>query len=312
MQIFLLIFIPAVVYCAISLLCKRLKNNHQKLKNEVVIITGASSGLGKALAFAFYRCGSRVVLCSRNVSKLETIKKELQQESCNTSDTPSCTVMELDITNSSSISKFAKEIILMFPNGIYALVNNAGMSYRGGISSTSVDIDRQVMDVNYFGHVALTKHFLPALKKTINQSSQVTSHVVYINSIQGKISIPHRSCYAASKFAATAFYDCLRSEVADSGINVCAVFPSYIKTNISLNAVTGDGTSYGKQDNNTLDGMNPDKVASKIVQGLLSDEQEIYVSDLKSMAGIWLRVLFPSIYFWYMKRRATKEKKKVV
>ncbi|XP_039263122.2 dehydrogenase/reductase SDR family protein 7-like [Styela clava] len=273
--------------------------------DKVVVITGASSGIGKECAKEFFKAGCQVILCSRNVDKLEELKNELINMN-NCEDRPEPCVIPLDISNEQSIQDAVDSVNRKFPDGIHILINNAGMSYRGNILSTSMDVHKKLMETNYFGHVSLTTRLLPSMIKLPHSCEKYKAHILSINSIQGQISIPHRSAYSASKFACTAFFSCLRSEVARFGINVCSVYPGYVKTSLSLNAMTGDGTNYGKMDATTESGMEPCNIAKQVVSAIRNNQEEVSIATLKLRLVVWLRYLFPSIFFWIMKKRANR------
>ncbi|XP_049558094.1 dehydrogenase/reductase SDR family member 7B isoform X4 [Orcinus orca] len=148
-------------------------------------------------------------------------------------------MVTFDLTDPGAIVGAAAEILQCF-GYVDVLINNAGISYRGTIVDTSLDVDKRVMETNYFGPVALTKALLPSMIR------RRQGHVVAISSIQGKISVPFRSAYAASKHATQAFFDCLRAEVEQHDIEVTVISPGYIHTNLSLNAVTADGSNDGQ------------------------------------------------------------------
>ncbi|XP_037944462.1 dehydrogenase/reductase SDR family protein 7-like [Teleopsis dalmanni] len=141
---------------------------------------------------------------------------------------------------------------------------------------------------------------LPSMVKRHN------GQVCFISSVQGKFSIPHRSAYAASKHALQAFTDSLRAEVSNKGIKVTCVSPGYIRTQLSINALTSSGNTYGKMDKTTATGMLPEKMAEHILNAILHHDKDIIVCDWQAKAAYYLRTLFPSLYFWLMERRAQK------
>ncbi|KAL0120226.1 hypothetical protein PUN28_008111 [Cardiocondyla obscurior] len=201
------------------------------------MITGASSGLGEALAHTFYSVGCRIILVSRRKKELERVKNDLMNTH-QTVPTYPPVILELDLTE---INNLKDEVIkaIMIHGRIDILINNAGISYRGEVIDTNVDVDIKVMLSNYFSQVALSKIVLPYM---IEQQS---GHIIGVSSVQGRIAIPFRSAYAASKHALQAWYDTARAELSDKNIKFTVVSPGYIKTALSLNAVTGDGQVYG-------------------------------------------------------------------
>lgn len=273
----------------------------QKFRNQlpgkVVLITGASSGLGESLAHVFYRAGCRVILAARRTHELERVKKDLLALDVDPAYPP--TVLPLDLAELNSIPEFVTRVLAVY-NQVDILINNGGISVRADVASTAVDVDLKVMVVNYFGSVALTKALLPSMVK------RGSGHICFISSVQGKFAIPQRAAYSASKHAMQAFADSLRAEVANKNINVSCVSPGYIRTQLSLNALTGSGSSYGKMDETTAKGMSPDKLAERILQCILRKEPDIIVSDIQAKIAYYLRHLCPSLYFWIMAKRAVK------
>uniref|UniRef100_A0A8C5QXS4 Dehydrogenase/reductase SDR family member 7B n=1 Tax=Leptobrachium leishanense TaxID=445787 RepID=A0A8C5QXS4_9ANUR len=210
------------------------------VQGAVVVITGATSGLGKECAKVFYSAGSQLVLCGRNEERLDDLVRELGRMRKGSIQTHKPHKVIFDLSDVEAVDSASHEI-LNNVGKVDILINNAGISYRGNILKTKVSVDRMIMDINYFGPVALTKALLPSMIKNGR------GHIVVISSVQGKISIPFRSAYAASKHATQAFFDCLRAEMAATEIEVTVVNPGYIKTNLSMNAVTDDGSIYGDQ-----------------------------------------------------------------
>ncbi|XP_016937443.3 dehydrogenase/reductase SDR family protein 7-like [Drosophila suzukii] len=278
----------------------RAQKFRNQLPGKVVLITGASSGLGESLAHVFYRAGCRVILAARRTQELERVKKDLLALDVDPAYPP--TVLALDLAELNSIPEFVTNVLAVY-NQVDILINNGGISVRADVASTAVDVDLKVMVVNYFGSVALTKALLPSMVK------RGSGHICFISSVQGKFAIPQRAAYSASKHAMQAFADSLRAEVANKNINVSCVSPGYIRTQLSLNALTGSGSSYGKMDETTAKGMSPDKLAERILQCILRKEPDIIVSDLQAKIAYYLRHLCPSLYFWIMAKRALKLEK---
>lgn len=148
------------------------------------------------------------------------------------------TVLPLDLAELNAIPAFATKAINIY-NGIDILINNGGISVRADALTTALDVDLKVMTVNYFGAVALTKAILPSMVK------RHKGHICFISSVQGKFALPYRSAYSASKHAVQAFSDSLRAEVASKGLKVTCISPGYIKTQLSLNALTSTGEKHG-------------------------------------------------------------------
>ncbi|XP_025096684.1 LOW QUALITY PROTEIN: dehydrogenase/reductase SDR family member 7B-like [Pomacea canaliculata] len=276
------------------------------VRGKVVLITGSSSGLGEACAKAFFKCGCRVILAGRSEEKLQMVKQSLISIKLKaTHDYHEPAILVWDLEDLNSVQQKAQQALAIY-GGVDIIINNAGISYRGLIKDTTLSVDQKLMTVNYFGHVALIKALLPALL------SQNSGHIVGISSIQGKISIPYRSAYSASKHALQAFFDCLRAELADSNVRVSLVSPGYINTSLSTNAVTGDGSKYGILDKTTESGMSADFVAEKVVNAVIQVQEEVVLAPSVHKAAILLRSVLPGVYFWIMASRARKQRKDYV
>lgn len=292
----------AIVPWFIRYILRQGKNSRAILKDKVVLITGASSGLGEALAHSFYSAGCKVILAARRENELERVKKSLLI-SHSTGPTHPPVVLPVDLSDINSIPQYIKTALSIHGH-IDILVNNAGMSYRGTVVDTNVDVHIKVMLVNYFGHVAMMKAVLPSM---IERNS---GHIVSVSSVQGLMAIPYRSAYSASKFALQAFCDTVRSEVANHNVKMTVVSPGYIRTSLSLNAVTGDGKLYGVMDSSTASGYSPEYVATQVVEAILGDKAEIIVASMQPRLAILLRTLCPGLFFWIMRLRAQSEAKK--
>lgn len=272
------------------------------LRDAVVVVTGATSGLGRECAKVFYAAGAKLVLCGRNREALEELTKELAASQATKVQTHKPYMVTFDLTDSGSIVAATAEILRCF-GCVDVLINNAGVSYRGAIVDTTMEVDKKVMETNYFGPVALTKALLPSMIK------RRQGHIVAISSIQGKISIPFRSAYAASKHATQAFFDCLRAEMEQYEIKVTVISPSYIQTSLSLNAITADGSKYGVMDKTTAKGRSPVEVAQDVLAAVGRKKKDVILADLAPSLAVYLRTLAPGLFFSLMASRARKERR---
>ncbi|GAB1868246.1 Dehydrogenase/reductase SDR family protein 7-like [Camponotus japonicus] len=288
------ITIPWLIYHFLDIMQQ--KRKRAALSSKVIMITGASSGLGEALAHTFYRWGCRLILVSRRKEELERVKNDLMN-TYQTVPTHPPIVLPLDLTDINNMKDEVSKAI-MIHGRIDILINNAGITYRGEVINTSVDVDLKVMMSNYFSQVALSKIVLPFM---IEQKS---GHIVGISSVQGRIAIPFRSAYAASKHALQAWYDTTRAELWDKNIKITVISPGYIKTSLSLNALTENGQVYGLMDKTTENGYQPEFVAECILKSVLKQEKEVTIAPFSPKATIVLRTLFPSLFFWIMQKRA--------
>ncbi len=236
--------------------------NHY-FQNKVVWITGASSGIGEALAYAFSFRGANLILSSRRPDELERVKY-----TCRFPE--SVKILTLDLGDSSSLESKTKEAVSMFGH-IDIMVHNGGISQRSLIVETNMDVHRRVMELDYFSYVAITKALLPHF---IEKKS---GHFVVTSSVMGKIGTPMRSAYAAAKHALHGFFDCLRAEVSANNIKVTILTPGYIKTNISQHAVTKDGGKLGTKSENIENGLEPGKAATQILEAIKKGSFESYI-----------------------------------
>ncbi|XP_008303472.1 dehydrogenase/reductase SDR family member 7B [Stegastes partitus] len=273
------------------------------VQGAVVVITGASSGLGKECARVFHAAGARLVLCGRDASRLQQVVQELTAGSTGAQQqthTPSTVLF--DLADVDTVDRAAEEILRCYGQ-VDVLINNAGISYRGNILETHVSVQRDVMETNYFGPIALTQALLPSMVR------RRSGHIVVISSVQGKIAIPYRSAYAASKHATQAYFDCLRAEVERYQIPVTVISPGYIRTNLSVNAVTGDGSKYGVVDKTTAMGRDPADVARSVLKAVRQRSKDVVLAGLVPNLAIYLRTLWPALFFKLMSSRARKEQK---
>ncbi|XP_050535412.1 dehydrogenase/reductase SDR family protein 7-like [Daktulosphaira vitifoliae] len=290
--------LPVIIPLSVFMFNKCCSNKYNTLKSKVVLITGASSGLGETLAHEFYSHGCALILTGRNPTELERVKSDLLSRNDVKNVNKPCTLV-LDLIDQSTIEVVSQKVLGVFGR-VDILINNAGISYRGRADATTAEVDYKVMLVNYFGQVALTKALLPSM---IHHKS---GHIVAISSVQGKIAVPFRSAYTASKHALQAFFDTLRAEISHHKVKVTVVSPGYIQTNLSLNALTGSGSKYGIMDESTMAGYSAEYVAQQIVEAVVDDEQEVIIAPLYARLAIGLRYIWPRLYFWIMKYRANR------
>ncbi|XP_065558088.1 dehydrogenase/reductase SDR family protein 7-like isoform X2 [Artemia franciscana] len=300
--IFFPIALPLFILIFIVRIPKILRRRRIKeLEGKVVLITGGSSGLGEALARQFYNAGCRVILASRRLDELNRVRSNIMKNSklVPFQNVYPPVVLKLDLADLQNVPSFADEAWKIY-HRIDILVNNAGISYRGEVMTTNLEIDLKLMIVNYIGHTALTKCLLSAMVE------QGNGHIVVISSVQGKLGIPFRSAYSASKHALEGFFDTLRAEVADYNVKVTVVSPGYIRTNLSVNALTGDGRVYGLTDPTTANGMSPNYAASEILESVAAEDEEVVIAGFGAKTAILLRALWPSMYFKIMNSRARR------
>lgn len=193
------------------------------MKNKVVWVVGASSGIGEAIARKFFTEGANLVISARREDRLKALQEELEGSDSKKTGQSRIAVLPLDITETSRAEEHVREA--MAQHGcIDIVVFSSGVSNRGSVLKTSLEVHREVMEINYFGVVALSKVLLQAFVEAGSGS------FIVINSVQGKFGIPDRSPYAASKHALNAFFECLRYESDRSNVKVLMMYPGYVKT----------------------------------------------------------------------------------
>lgn len=261
-------------------------------KNQVIWITGASSGIGEALAMAFAGEGALLVLSARRESELQRVAERCQAAGLNAEQVM---VLPLDIGEIDGLPAATEQVLARFKR-IDVLINNAGLSQRSLCQDTDMDVYKQLLDVNVLGQIAMTKAVLP------HMLARKAGHIAVTASVAGKVGASQRTGYCAAKHAVMGFFDALRAEVEDSGVQVSTIVPGFIKTAISVNALAGNGEKFGKTDDNVAGGMAADAAARVIVAGLAKGRREIPVGKGKEMAALWLKRLSPGLLFQITKR----------
>ena len=258
-----------------------------EFQDKIVWITGASSGIGKALAIAFSERGAKVVLSSRREAELKKVADHCIGETL---------ILPIDLLEIESFENKVQSVLEHFGR-IDILVNNGGISQRGLASETGIEIDRKLMEINYFGNIALTKAVLPTML------SQKNGRIVSISSLSGKFGFFLRSAYAASKFALVGFYESLRLEEADNGISVHLVFPGFVKTNISQNALDSTGNKHAELDENQDKGITPEQCAERILKGINKNKRDIFVGG-REMLSLKIQRWMPNLFHRIIKKQS--------
>ncbi len=249
--------------------------------NKIIWITGASSGIGRALAIEFSRQGASLILSARNNEALiET------RSLC--ADHKNVKLLTLDLQEIQTFEEKTKEAISLF-DGLDILINNGGVSQRGFANETPLVVDRKIFEINYFGTIGLTKAVLPYFIKNKKGQIAVTSSVV------GKFGSPVRTAYAASKHALHGFFDSLRAELYDENIGVTIICPGPINTAISENALTASGDKQNKKDEAIAGGMNPEVLAKKYIKALKKNKREAWIGK-KEVFAIYVKRFFPGLF----------------
>lgn len=264
-----------------------------RITGSVIWITGASSGIGEALVYELAQRGAKLVISARRKEELERVKGN-----CPRDRQPDIAVLPLDLTNSEMLALSTQAAIQLFGH-IDVLINNGGISQRSLVKDTAVDVDRRLMEVNYFGAIAITKNLLPhfvARKK---------GHYVNVSSVTGKFGTPFRSGYAASKHALHGFFDALRAEHFTDNIKVTMVCPGFIHTPITFAALTGDGTPLNKMDEGQFKGKPASWCAQQIASAIEREKEEVYIGG-KEVLAVYLKRFFPSLFSRVVRKVAVR------
>jgi len=248
------------------------------MKDKVIIITGATSGIGRALAFEFGKQGSTLVINGRREDELKKVEKELLEMGVQILAVPGDVSIEEDTKQliHKTVERFGK---------IDVLINNAGISMRALFEDLQLDVFKKVMDINFFGTVYCTRH-------AIRYILQSKGSVVGISSINGKRATPARTAYSASKFAMEGFLEALRMEVMKRGVHVLTVCPGFTTSNIRNAALTANGQSQGESPRDENKMMSAEQTAEHIYRAVVKRKRDLVLTPQGKLA-IWLTKLFP-------------------
>ncbi|XP_012736259.2 dehydrogenase/reductase SDR family member 7C-B isoform X2 [Fundulus heteroclitus] len=264
------------------------------VRNKVVVITDSLSGLGKECAGVFHKGGARLILCGKSWEKLE----ELADELANASD-PSATfppkIVLLDFGDMDSMAEAVAEILECY-GCLDIVIFNSSMKVKAPAQSLSLEMDKLLMDNNYFGPITLAKGVLPSM------ISRRSGHLLLVNSIQGKIAVPFRTAYAASKHAVQAFFDCLRAEVEEFGISVSTINHTFISCSASdtTEAATSRSLLWSLLYTRKPRGVSPDEATTEIVRTLNNKRKEVLIAPSLPKMAIYARSFFPNMFFAVM------------
>ncbi|WP_339841078.1 SDR family oxidoreductase [uncultured Maribacter sp.] len=250
------------------------------MKNKVIWITGASSGIGEALAYQLNELGTKIILSARREDALLKVKSKCKFPE-------NAVIIPLDLTDFESLENITAKAISIYGK-IDILINNGGLSQRSLIIDTKFEVYQQMIDVNYLGTIKLSKCLLPFF------IAQKSGHFVTITSLMGKFSSPYRSGYCGAKHALHGFFDALRMEHEKDNIDVSIICPGFIQTNVAKNALTGDGTALQEEDSATENGMPVDLCAKEIITAIKKKKFETYIGG-KEKYGIYLKRFFPKL-----------------
>lgn len=253
-----------------------------------ILLTGASSGIGKALALELAKHQTRLVLVARNQQALNELKQACEQAGSQ------ATCIPFDLANTQAIDELASQALECY-KGIDVLINNAGVSQRALTKDTPLEVDRKIMELNYFSVVALTKALLPFMIQ------QKHGYIAVTSSISGKFGFPLRSAYSASKHALHGFFETLRAETHEQGIRVLLACPGRINTPISIHALTHSGKAHGELDPGQARGMPAGTCARIYLKALQRDKKEVLIGR-KELLMVHIHKWFPKLFYTLARR----------
>jgi short-subunit dehydrogenase len=269
-----------------------------EFKNKVVVITGASSGIGKACAEEFAKRGANLVLAARQYVNLCEITAELEGKY-----NIKAVAVQADVSKEEDCKGIVKQALLTF-NKIDVLVNNAGLSMRALFNELDLSVLKNLMDVNFWGTVYCTKYALDEILKT-------KGSIIGVSSIAGYRGLPGRTGYSASKFAMNGFMESLRTELLPTGVHVMVACPGFTASNIRVAALSKDGASHGETSMEEGKMMSAEEVASRIVDGV-SARKRTLVMTAQGKLTVWINKLLPGLADKLVYNHFTKEKKALI
>jgi len=265
--------------------------SRHSVAGKVVWVTGASSGIGRALALAFHRKGARLILSARRPEALEEVRRECGPD-------PGVCILPLDLADVEQLTGKVVSALGYFGH-VDIMVHNAGVALRDLAIHTNADVDRRIMETNYFGPIAITKALLPSMLE------RGGGQFVVVGSLSGKYGGPLLSAYSASKHALHGFFESLRAELHSAGIRITFVIPGFIRTPIATHALTGDGTRFGRSLDVHERGMDPDVCAGRILRAVENGRREALVGGLE-IHSVLLHRLFPGTFAFLLRNHPIK------
>lgn len=261
-----------------------------KLRDNIIWITGASSGIGEALAYEASKRGSKIIISARRESVLEKVRN-------NCSRPQNVKILPIDLEKTDQLQTYVDKAQQLFGR-VDILVNNGGLSQRSLTRDTGLEVDERLMKINYIGSVGLTKAIMPSMLKN------KAGHIVTVSSMVGKFGTPMRSSYAATKHALHGFMDSLRAEEAQNGLVITMVCPGFVATDVSKNALTGDGSAQGTMDAQTANGIKPSDFAITMANAIEADKAEVYIAGIKEKFGLFVSRFLPPVFRKLVQRMA--------
>nr|XP_020482266.1 dehydrogenase/reductase SDR family member 7C-A-like [Labrus bergylta] len=262
------------------------------VKNKVVVITDAVSGVGTECAHLFHKGGARLILCGASWDKLESLYDSLTNDA-DPRETFAPKLVILDFSDMDSVEEMVSEVVECY-GCVDVLICNSSVKLKAPVQSVSLELDRNIMDINYFGPSSLAKGVLPTM------ICRRSGHIVLVTSIHGRLAVPFRSSYTASKHAAQAFFDCLRAEVEEYGILVSTVSHTFINTSEPLpvkESAPKANTLSAFIASQLTHGVRPSILANEIMQTVNRKKKEVVLAHPVPRVALLLRSLLPSFLF---------------
>lgn len=267
-------------------------------KNKVVIITGASSGIGKACAEEFAKRGANLVLAARQYVTLCEVTADLESRYG-----IRAVAVQTDVSKEQDCEELSKQAVLSFGK-IDILINNAGLSMRALFNDLDLSVLKNLMDVNFWGTVYCTKYALPEILKT-------KGSIIGVSSIAGYRGLPGRTGYSASKFAMNGFMESLRTELLKTGVHVLVACPGFTASNIRVTALAKDGAAHGETSMEEGKMVTADVVAASIVDGIAARKRTLIMTGQGKLT-VWLNKLLPALTDKLVFNHFTKEKNALI
>jgi dehydrogenase/reductase SDR family member 7B len=259
-----------------------------QLHNKTILITGATSGIGEALALQLASNNNTLILCARRENELQRVAQLCEQQGSKAH------YYIMDLSNVTEVETVAQRI-LNTHNSVDVVVHNGGISQRANAIDTNLTTAQHIMNTNYWGAVVLTQALLPAM------IARKQGHIIVLSSIAGKFGFYLRSSYSASKFALEGYFESLRLELQPHNIGVTIVNPGKIKTNISYNAVSSNGEKHNELDSSHANAMSTDDCALHIIKAVQCNKRDVLIGG-KELLAVHIKRLFPTFFFHFIKK----------
>ncbi len=257
-------------------------------KSKIIWITGASSGIGEALALKWAAPEIQLVLSGRNRKQLEIVAENCKKFGAQV------LVLAFDLAVPEAVASAVANVQTAFPR-LDILVNNGGISQRSLLIDTPMEVARKIMEVDFWGHAGLAKQILPFMVKSGG------GHIVVVSSLTGLFGFPQRSAYAAAKHALHGYFETLRLEHFRDNIRVTMVCPGMVKTNISIHSLTSTGGEHGLMDKGQEEGVSASYCAKRIVKAVSNNRKEVIIGK-KDVIMPYLKRYIPWLFYHIAQR----------